>query len=79
MTTVLHIYKAPSGQWAGKFIQDGEELGRVAGCESAQDVEEAAHDNGIEFAGHRRGRQCCHTQPVPNHNETKLHHDYQKF
>jgi hypothetical protein len=49
MTTVLHIYKAPSGQWAGKFIQDGEELGRVAGCESAQDVEEAAHDNGIEF------------------------------
>jgi hypothetical protein len=47
--TTLHIYRAPSGQWAGKFIQDGEELGRVAGCESAEDVEDAAHECGIQF------------------------------
>jgi hypothetical protein len=49
MTTVLHIYKAPSGQWSGKFLQDGLELGRVAGCAFAQDVEDAASDSGIEF------------------------------
>ena len=49
MPTALVIYRAPSGQWAGKFIQDGEELGRVAGCESPEEVEDAAHESGIEF------------------------------
>lgn len=47
--TTLHIYRAKSGQWAGKLLEDGEEVGRIAGCESAQDVESAALDTGIAF------------------------------
>ena len=46
----LRIYKAPSGQWAGKVLdKDGDELGRVGGCASPDDVEEAALDNGLTF------------------------------
>lgn len=44
---ILRIYRAPSGQWAGKLISGGEEIGGIAGCESAEDVEQAAYDSGI--------------------------------
>lgn len=44
---VLRIYRAPSGQWAGKLLAGGEEIGGIAGCESAEDVEQAAYDSGI--------------------------------
>lgn len=41
----LRIYQAPSGQWAGQLLDaDGIELAGVAGCESAEDVEDAAQE-----------------------------------
>lgn len=44
----LRIYRAPSGQWSGKLIDSaGEEVGGIAGCNSAQDVEQKAYDSGI--------------------------------
>jgi len=46
----LKIYKAPSGQWCGQLLdEDGVEVAGVAGCETAEDVEEAAQDAGIEY------------------------------
>ena len=46
----LRIYQAPCGQWAGQLLDaDGEELAGVAGCESAEDVEDAAHESGLVY------------------------------
>jgi len=44
---VLRIYRAPSGQWAGVLLSGGEETGRCGGCESPEDVQEAASDSGF--------------------------------
>lgn len=44
---VLRIYRAPSGQWAGKLFAGGEEVGGIAGCESAEAVEQQAYDSAI--------------------------------
>jgi hypothetical protein len=46
MTTTLRIYRAPSGQWAGRVIDDGtnEDICGVAGCVDADDVEQAVLD-----------------------------------
>jgi hypothetical protein len=44
---VLRIYRAPSGQWSGKLLSDGEEIGGIAGCPSAEAVEDAASESGI--------------------------------
>jgi hypothetical protein len=47
-TIILRIYRAPSGQWSGRlFDSTGEEIGGIAGCDSAQDVEQKAYDSGI--------------------------------
>lgn len=46
-TITLRIYRAPSGQWSGRLFQSGEELAGFAGCESPEDVEQAAYDSGI--------------------------------
>lgn len=44
----LRIYRAPSGQWSGKLLDaEGEEIGRIAGCESPKDVEQQAYDSDI--------------------------------
>lgn len=43
----LRIYRAPSGQWSGRLLQGGEEIGGIAGCDSAKDVEQKAYDSGI--------------------------------
>jgi hypothetical protein len=44
----LRIYRAPSGQWSGKLIDStGEEIGGIAGCDSAEDVEQTAYDRDI--------------------------------
>jgi hypothetical protein len=45
--TYLHVYRAPSGQWAGKVL---EEVAGIAGCESPLDVLLAAREQwpGIE-------------------------------
>jgi hypothetical protein len=40
MTLVLEIFLAPSGQWSGRVIEDGVEVGGCAGCSSPQEVEE---------------------------------------
>jgi hypothetical protein len=48
MTLVLEIYLAPSGQWSGRVIQDGEEVGGCAGCSSPAEVEEAVRECGWE-------------------------------
>ncbi|WP_156368662.1 hypothetical protein [Duganella sp. Leaf61] len=45
--TVLKIYKAPSGQWSGIFYQNDEEIGRIAGCQTYQEVEEEAFEQGF--------------------------------
>ena len=46
----LRIYQAPSGQWSGQLLdEDGVELAGVAGCATAEDVEQAALDNGLTF------------------------------
>lgn len=38
----LETYIAESGQWAGIVRQDGEEIARIAGCETLDDVLDAA-------------------------------------
>lgn len=49
--TTLRIYKAPSGQWAGQLLEDdGVEVAGVAGCETAEDVECAAQEAGLEYS-----------------------------
>jgi len=44
----LKIYKAPSGQWSGILFKDDEEIGRISGCESPDEVEEEAYNQGFE-------------------------------
>jgi len=42
--STLQIYKAKNGQWSGIIIDDeGQEIGRIAGCASARDVEDEAY------------------------------------
>lgn len=47
MTRYLHVYRAPSGQWSGKVL---EEVAGIAGCENPVDVLHQARDQfpGIE-------------------------------
>lgn len=45
----LKIYRAPSGQWSGVILVGDEEIGRVAGCESPEEVEQAVNDAGQFF------------------------------
>lgn len=45
----LQIYKAPSGQWSGRIIRDGEEIGGISGCDSAHQVENEANDQGLDI------------------------------
>lgn len=45
----LKIYLAPSGQWAGIVLENGDEIARIAGCESPEDVEAAAVDQWPEI------------------------------
>jgi hypothetical protein len=46
MATTLKIYLAPSGQWSGILLQDGDEIGRIAGCPDAAAVESLAYEQG---------------------------------
>ncbi len=46
INTVLHIYRAASGQWSGRMFEDGEDVAGIAGCESPEEVEAAAYDQG---------------------------------
>ena len=41
MTRYLHVYRAPSGQWSGKVL---EEVAGIAGCEHPEDVLLAARE-----------------------------------
>jgi len=46
----LRVYRAVSGQWSGCVTDaQGEEVGRVAGCESAEEVEIEAAEAGLQF------------------------------
>ncbi|MCL4825251.1 MAG: hypothetical protein KJZ57_13640 [Anaerolineales bacterium] len=45
MTTYLHVYRAPSGQWSGKVL---EEVAGIAGCEHPVEVLESALE---QYAG----------------------------
>lgn len=47
--TILQVWQAASGQWAGRILRGAEEVGRVAGCTSADDVEHQAVEAGVEF------------------------------
>lgn len=42
----LHIYIAPSGQYAGRMVEGDQELFGIAGCSTPEEVEEAACDAG---------------------------------
>jgi hypothetical protein len=42
MMQTLHVYISQSGQYAGKLIEDDQELFGVAGCSGVDEVEEAA-------------------------------------
>jgi hypothetical protein len=42
--TVLNVYLAPSGQWSGVILEDGDEVARIAGCSSPGEVEEQAYE-----------------------------------
>lgn len=46
---ILRIYRAPSLQWSGILLDGDDEIGRVAGCSSPEEVEESAYDAGYEF------------------------------
>lgn len=46
---ILQIWKATSGQYAGRILRGGIEDGRVAGCASQDDVEYQAVEAGIYF------------------------------
>lgn len=50
MKITLIIYIAPSGQWAGKFISDGSEIGGIAGCNSPDEVQSVALEQGYEIS-----------------------------
>jgi hypothetical protein len=41
MTCYLHVYRAPSGQWSGKVL---EEVAGIGGCEKPVDVLQAASE-----------------------------------
>lgn len=43
---LLQIYQAPSGQWSGRVIEDGQEVAGIAGCASADEVEATALEQG---------------------------------
>lgn len=43
---VLHVYRAPSGQVSGAILDGDEVIAGIAGCGSAEEVEEAAMDMG---------------------------------
>jgi hypothetical protein len=46
-TTLLRVYVAPDGRWAGDLFMNGVEIGGITGCESPQAVEDAAKESGI--------------------------------
>lgn len=48
MSTILQVFQQNSGQWGGRVLRDGEEDGRVAGCDSADEVEAQAAEAGID-------------------------------
>lgn len=54
MKITLHIYLAASGQWAGKFISEGLEIGGIAGCSSPDEVEQEARNQGYDIVSIER-------------------------
>lgn len=45
--STLQIYKAKNGRWSGIIIDNqGEEIGRIAGCATAREVEDEAYSLG---------------------------------
>jgi hypothetical protein len=53
LTSVLTVYRAPSGQWSGKVHRTSAgmvnplEIGGIAGCASPEEVRESLEDVGI--------------------------------
>ncbi len=47
---LLRIYQAPSGQWSGIVFEDGDEVARIAGCQTQGEVIDTAVETwpGIE-------------------------------
>ena len=43
---VLHVYRAPSGQVSGTILDGDKAIAGIAGCASADEVEQAAIDLG---------------------------------
>lgn len=48
MQATLHLYFAPSGQWSGRLFVDGQEVGAIGGCVSADEVEIVACEQGYD-------------------------------
>ena len=51
MNYLLRVYQASSGQWSGIVFEDGQDIARVAGCASIDEVEDTAREQfpGIEL------------------------------
>lgn len=49
LNITLQIYRAASGQWAGKILVDGAEAAGIAGCDSPGAVELAALELGYDL------------------------------
>jgi hypothetical protein len=47
--TRLQVFRTESGQWAGIVYEDGEDVARIAGCCSQDEVVQAAYDCMIEI------------------------------
>lgn len=46
----LKTYIAQSGQWAGVVFENGEEIARIAGCDSEEEVVDAAREQWPQVA-----------------------------
>ena len=42
----LQIYRAPSGQWGARYLENGQEVAGVAGCDSRAEAMAAAEESG---------------------------------
>lgn len=67
----LKVYKAKGGLFCGAMFEDGEEISRVAGCESPLDVECAVSEHGFE-PDETVWQAGLYEAPDPDHAELKV-------
>jgi hypothetical protein len=55
--SILFVYQAASGQWAGRLIENGDEVAGIVGCNSKIEVEQSIREAGSHFD------QVCEVDP----------------